>query len=137
MSQWTHVAGAVRYDSLPFFPDNKQRIQALIQENLPTGSEGPLTVTVEMTDDHSLNVANVLIAGDLRDFGSEDVQGVLEWFGRIAKPDKSHSLMVRQAVLTIEVEAGETVTLSLVDGEIIELTTASTSSPAQASGVTG
>ena len=151
MSQWTHLAGIIRVDSMGSamvrLPsrDKLEKINEGITKalgitssfeddietchncNVPSGSEGSLQYRVSRNtdnDEHSLSWGFVSIWGDLRDFGDEDVQSVVDWFQksleRLEKPEgfknpadmsmrekadyMLSAFMIRDAVLSIEVE---------------------------------
>ncbi len=164
MSQWTHVAGIIRLDSMGFamvrlsdevklkqlneaiknalgntysYEDNPE---AFGKCSVPTGSEGSLQYKVSRNTDeneHALSWGFVSIWGDLRDFGAEDVQGVVDWFqqslDRLIKPDgfgdpaemtdrekadyMLSAFMIRDAVLSVSVEFIEGRTILLWDEE--------------------
>ena len=107
MSQWTHVAGIIRLDSmganiiradtsfkngmikeavakvLGKTCDFESGDKAWSQCGVPMGSEGSLQYRVHPNseeDTHSLNWGYVAIWGDLRDFGMESVLKIQEWF---------------------------------------------------------
>jgi len=119
MSQWTHVCGCIRYDALrmagmPYatldqikelighpvnYDDAKEKWDAC---NVPCGSEGSIQFVFWSNRSlNSLAAFTVGIFGDLRDFGSEDVPKIKEWFEKVTK---SEGVMVRSAILEIEVE---------------------------------
>lgn len=119
MSQWTHVCGCIRYDALrmegmPYntlesikelvgnpcsFEDNKEVWDAC---NVPCGSEGSIQFVFWSNPSiSSLSAFAVGILGDLRDFGTEDVPKIKEWFEGITK---SKGIMVRNAILEICIE---------------------------------
>lgn len=109
MSQWTHVAGIIRLDSIgantiraPVEAKNNQ-IKASVtkalgntcdynsneeswaQCSVPCGSEGSLQYSVHPNtekDDHNLSWGYVAIWGDLRNFDMNDVPIIEEWFQR-------------------------------------------------------
>lgn len=107
MSQWTHIAGLIRLDSmgaaivrLPVREMNdrlkvaaakalgytcnfESSIEAREACSVPQGSEGSLQYQVFSNsdkDEHALSWGYVAIWGDLRDFGTEDYPSVLDWF---------------------------------------------------------
>lgn len=103
MSQWTHVAGIIRLDSIgaTLLRGNKDEITRQVKEaaekilgytvkfdspaeqpcTVPTGSEGSLQYEVVHTGgDGELAWGHVAIWGDLRDFGEEDVPKITKWF---------------------------------------------------------
>ena len=129
MSQWTHVCGCVRIDSLEHESVNS-RIETVFgktvcwgsptemwgeQENYPelytpTGSEGGIQYDVwENPKKYIAASHSVSIFGDLRDYNN--VEEIIEWFNKICK-----AFVIRDAVLNIEVEYIKTVTL-VYDGE--------------------
>ena len=117
MSIWTHVAGVIRVDAirglLPTPDFDKIFIKSLWGDtnmdcNMPMGSEGSLDYRViENPDKDSIAAYTVVIFGDLRDVGADDIPDIKEWW--------EHTLtqfdMVRQAVLQIQPENGDTVIL--------------------------
>lgn len=121
MSQWTHVAGAIRFDSLPIEPiksEAARAIKAALEDGVPTGSEGPLQIRPGGTDsERSINTENVLIYGDLRHFGAEDVPEIEAWFKRVVE-DSGRSFTIRQATLLVEVEYGPTFVFTAEDGKV-------------------
>ncbi len=151
MSQWTHLAGIIRLDSMGNamvrWPaeEKRQKIVDAVERALgytcnfessiedsqrctvPTGSEGSLQYRVSRNsdeDEHALSWGYIAIWGDLRDFGTEDVQGIVDWFQksleRLNKPagfkdpkdmterEKAEymlaAFMIRDAVLSVSVE---------------------------------
>ncbi len=107
MSQWTHVAGVIRLDSMGAAMVKgatgvkNEKIEAAAVKalgntcdfesspeehercNVPSGSEGSLQYRVfPNTDDdnHALSWGYAVIWGDLRDFDAEDVLEIQEWF---------------------------------------------------------
>jgi len=135
MSQWTHVNGAIRYDALripgldtPFysqaevkkflgntasFEDDEAVWDAC---NVPCGSEGSIEFVVhENPSETSLAAFGVHVFGDLRDFGSdEDIEKIREWFKRVTT---KKGVMVRSAILEINVEYGDAIILRYEDKE--------------------
>ena len=126
MSQWTHVNGAIRYDSLriadvPFnkLEDFKQLLgntcsyeddeEIWSKCNVPCGSEGSIQFNFWTCPDIcNLAAFGVHIFGDLRDFGKIGVPKIKEWFERITK---AKNVMVRSEILEIEVEGEEPIIL--------------------------
>lgn len=99
MSNWTHVAGIVRIDSLRILDDESfdfERVfgkelrfddgyeafddaQANPEKYLPLGSEGSLTMSVWSNPDiHDVTAYTVSIFGDLRDHDSP--KEIIRWF---------------------------------------------------------
>lgn len=130
MSQWTHVNGAIRYDSLRMegMPFNKlQDFKELLGNtcsyeenektwdkcNVPCGSEGSIQFNF-WSNPHLSSLASfgVHIFGDLRDFGKEDVPKIEKWFEKVTK---TKGVMVRSAILEIEVEGEEPIILQHKD----------------------
>jgi len=116
MSQWTHVCGCIRVDALRFLGiDEKENIERVLghivnygdssyETTIPCGSEGSLNYQIiENPDKSSMAAFTVPIWGDLRDYG--DVEEIKNWFKSAC--DK---LMIRNAVINIEVEYCEDVT---------------------------
>ena len=114
MSVWTHVAGVIRVDCLRCIgeqPDfNKIFVRELWNENtfgacnMPRGSEGSLDFRViENPDKDSIAAYTVVIFGDLRDFGSEDIFKIEKWWDRVLE----QCGMIRQAILQIQPEDGD------------------------------
>lgn len=157
MSQWTHVTGIIRLDSMgaivtgPAPTKNLKIREAAVRAlgktsdyhlepgawdecTVPCGSEGSLQYNVypnSDSDDHALTWGYASIWGDLRDFGIENLQEVYDWFKgsleRLQKPKGFSSpenmvmpekveyvlstFVIRQAVLSIDVEFGPRVVL--------------------------
>jgi hypothetical protein len=119
MSQWTHVAGIVRVDALQFLPlgsegnpDLEQKLGPMCLYNswderstLPRGSEGSLEYAIHTADQNALAAYTVAIWGDLRDFNSIDA--IEAWLNTTFG-----SLLIRNAVVQVEVEQGPTVVLA-------------------------
>ncbi len=107
MSQWTHVAGIIRLDSLGNNivrgPQEVKRkaIDAAIKKalgnicnysssseearecNVPSGNEGSLQYRAYPNsdgDEHSMSWGYVAIWGDLRGFGAAEATGIEDWF---------------------------------------------------------
>lgn len=143
MSQWTHVAGCIRYDwlQIPGVPemdfdkvlgtpgdlDHMEDIR-----NIPAGSEGSIQYEVITNSNHSAIAAyNVVIWGDLRGFADGNVPDIKEWFGRainatfkiwIAGKQQEMRPMIRSAVLKIDVEYGPTYILRNTDTNKVVVT---------------
>jgi hypothetical protein len=109
MSQWTHLAGIIRLDNMGHCMvraatirkkeimeeaiakalgktcDYNSPDEAWDQCTVPCGSEGSLQYRVfpnvdPQEDSHALSWGYIAIWGDLRDFGSEDMPKIKEWF---------------------------------------------------------
>lgn len=128
MSRWTHVAGIIRIDDLPFLGENNwmeyfgkevhfsspmdvwKDLDEHPEDYLPTGSEGSLHSSLwKNPDDHSLAAYTLMIFGDLRDYDTPEK--IIEWF----KEKLSGIPVVRQAVITVETEGLEPVVYNHVE----------------------
>ena len=132
MSNWTHVAGIVRVDSIRcIMPEpNWKKIfgKELHYEDdieiwkdaennpddyLPMGSEGSLEMTI--WENPSINDCFsyvVSIFGDLRDHDSSEE--IIKWF---EDKVKNNGLIIRQAVITVENEVKEILSWTYEDDE--------------------
>lgn len=117
MSVWTHVAGVIRVDSIrgltPAPKFDKIFVKSLWGDenisNMPSGSEGSLDYRVIKNPDKSSMAAyTVVIFGDLRDYGADGTEDIKDWWEHVL----SEFEMIRQAVLQICPEDGESVILS-------------------------
>lgn len=117
MSNWTHVAGVVRIDSIRIFEtepnfddifgkeilfDSSLNEWDKAYENpddyMPFGSEGSLQKSVWVNSDKDCVAAyTVSIFGDLRDH--DDPQDIIDWFKK-----KCSECAVRNAVIVVENE---------------------------------
>lgn len=127
MSNWTHVAGIVRIDSIRLF-DRETTMEARFreyfgkqldfydsdekwqdarnnpQDYLPMGSEGSLKMSVWVNPrEDDLAAYTVSIFGDLRDH--DDSFSIVEWF-----KEKCNGVWVRDAVIVVRNEINGTVT---------------------------
>ena len=126
MSQWTHVLGVVRFDSINklALPElfNKDEItvseanqvyRLFVSSNLPSGSEGPIEVNTILTN----RGPTVLITGDLRDFGKEDMLEILDWLNDLGRKfykaviGNQSVMMIRDAAVRCDVEYDDSVYL--------------------------
>ena len=119
MSQWTHVCGCIRIDSLNH-KTMKDLIRNAMGETLyysssmlkweeaeehperytPMGSEGGIEYDIWENPNHNhLDAYVVTIWGDLRDYN--DVQEIADWFNKIIY---NSNFLIRDAVLSIDVE---------------------------------
>ena len=107
MSQWTHVAGVIRFDGLLNMTPKPNLGKTVVFEdpeekwdkcNVPMGSEGSLEHNL-ITNPHESSMAKwvATIWGDLRDYDNADE--IIEYFKRITKGQ-----MVRNGVFTINIE---------------------------------
>ena len=118
MSTWTHVAGVIRVDALRGItktPDFEKIFISLTWEhdnkdcNMPMGSEGSLEYKVlENPNPDCLAAYNIIIWGDLRDFGVAEIQDIKEWWDRVLK----ECGWVRQAILQVQPGDGDRVILN-------------------------
>lgn len=152
MSQWTHLAGIIRIDNLlrhvtPEAP-NAEDIIRILNEDPPVGSEGgclfkfvewPVADSFEEKDHTNVYSAGVywgdaIISADLRDVGddNEEIEGIKQWFTGLAKKFWDAKLLMRQAVLEIEVEYKYNRVLHLMDQE--ENTWIDTTTPKESEG---
>lgn len=128
MSRWTHVAGVVRIDDLPFLKatnwDDYFGKQCLWnddcwedarnhpEEYLPMGSEGTLHSQLWANPDKRAMAAyTLMVFGDLRDYDTP--QEIIDWF----KKKVFGIPLVRQAVITVELEGAEPLTWTYVYGD--------------------
>ena len=122
MSQWTHVAGIIRVDSIhhlvqPVSDGMIQReIKAVLgkpvdfdglmadgESTLPMGSEGSLQYTVtEVDSDYGPVWGHVALWGDLRDH--DDYAAIHEWLYDILEELKKRNYGIRQCIVHLDVE---------------------------------
>lgn len=119
MSQWTHVAGVVRFDGIAGMMPEPVLGNTVSYEdperkwsecNVPMGSEGSLShnmVTSSRDSDLARWVATIW--GDLRDYDNADE--IIEYFKRIV-----NGQMIRSGVFKIDVEGSPT-RVFFYDGE--------------------
>jgi len=117
MSQWTHITGVIRFDSIlqnmwpePFDKTNKAIEEVKIVHDIfqrgiePAGSEGPIKIDTIMTN----RGPTVVLTGDLRSFGVEDLKTITEWLQdretAISKDSRLPMLMVRDTNIICDVE---------------------------------
>ena len=113
MSTWTHVSGCIRIDSFQFMPQpdfKKIFIKNLWGEkddgecNMPSGSEGSLDYRIiRNPNPDAMSAYTIAIFGDLRDFGKEDKEELVNWWNRVL----NECGMIRQAVLQVIFEDSE------------------------------
>jgi len=114
MSRWTHVAGIIRVDAIPIppFMPSIRDVEAAFGENIPEGSEGPIKVSVYpySFSDYNVCFCQVIIYGDLRDFGEiEEIEQIIEWIEQGCKKLKEKYYVIRQGVVQIDDEYGNLV----------------------------
>jgi hypothetical protein len=111
MSQWTHIAGCIRIDSV-VDPTVKLTLKNQFGNtvefdspeedwnkcNVPCGSEGSVQYRIEQTgDDNSLAWGLIYIWGDLRDY--DNVQEIYDWINRACQ-----GLMIRSCSVKVDIE---------------------------------
>lgn len=134
MSQWTHVIGIVRFENIEqsmsptpptFNPEAKRFIvHEVFSEpaSLPHGSEGPLEVQTVITK----RGPSVMIIGDLRDFGVEELGEVVGWLNFCLKESIKRTMSqiklggfplgLRDAFIHCDVEANDDIyTIQSID----------------------
>ena len=124
MSQWTHVAGTIRLDSLHFVTlrISDEGVVQMVKNALgtpvdfdglmdgkesvgiPWGSEGSIQYEITPTrTNNSLSWGHVVLWGDLRDY--EDEKEIHEWLSEALEQLKAANFHVRQAIVHIDVES--------------------------------
>jgi hypothetical protein len=123
MSQWTHVAGVIRFDDMrrALVRDEYRHLAAQqfplgLPTPYPSGSEGPLRVRLEDAgpDAPYSYFVTATVFGDLRDFGSEDLPQLEKWW-RTATREIPPGVAIRQAVLHVAVEGEKPVIWHVYD----------------------
>ncbi len=115
MSQWTHVNGSIRIDSLRMLGadiDFKEMFKTADYEsdytewdscNVPMGSEGSIDINIwENLSECAMAAYTVNFFGDLRDYDSE--KEIVDWFTKIVE---NKEIMIRDAVMCIDIEGRE------------------------------
>ncbi len=113
MSQWTHVAGMIRLDGLLLSEEQVEGVNTALDEDVPSGSEGPLQFGLIPGGESHLNFAQVAIWGDLRDYDS--TLPIIDWLNRSTAKLKKAGAWVRQAAITIGIEGQDEVHLHYVE----------------------
>jgi len=124
MSQWTHVAGIVRFDGLFNMgmpePDLGFTCRFDSKEvdwdkcNVPCGSEGSLDCKMwKNPDNGDLAARTAYIFGDLRDYDNADE--IIEYFNRIVEGQ-----IIRDACYVINVEYQPIRTFTYIENEFRE-----------------
>lgn len=116
MSQWTHLCCLVRISmSLRL---SLEEIANIFREDIPRGSEGPAYVfTAPEIEGHYSD--EIYIVGDLRSVGRDEseIESIIFWFrSALDKLDVKHNVLIRSAVLQIDVESKATHILSFTGG---------------------
>lgn len=137
MSRWTHLAGIIRIDNIMrrITPgaSTAEDVIRLLLEDAPVGSEGGCLfhfhkwpVVDDSTKDDHTNLyegavywGDAIISADLRDVGDDDeeMEDIKQWFTGLAKKFWDAKMLMRQAVLEIEVEYKYNRVLHLLDQE--------------------
>ena len=125
MSQWTHILGVIRFDTMSknVWPKPLDEETVTLKENdfihnifkntpLPEGSEGPIRVDTILTN----RGPTVIITGDLRDFEKGDLQQIVVWLNgclaSVRKLAKENIMIwIRDSLIRCEVEHNETLYL--------------------------
>ena len=119
MSQWTHVCGCIRIDTLPFVQRSPERILYsrfgnTVQFNdppekwelctVPRGTEGSVQYKVVKTAPHYNHMAwgVIYIWGDLRDY--ESPQAIYEWIKKSCANLEADAMTIRDCIVKIDVE---------------------------------
>ena len=131
MSQWTHVAGIIRIDSLVDLlggPDTTERMLRdrlgytwdyddlgnrareihIDNSHVPCGSEGSVQYKIVKTrpetgsGEHSLSWGHIAIYGDLRDF--DDPNEIYNWLGNALVDVNKDGISIRDIIVSIVVE---------------------------------
>lgn len=138
MSQWTHIAGSIRIDVGGSYISAKKYILNVLGHQidfetddklwktckLPLGSEGSLRYKIVQTGKQEidgnitssdLSAFNILIWGDLRDFGDKtDIKKIDNWVKDIVKqlnwPEiYKNGIGIRQLILSVDIESGKNI----------------------------
>lgn len=124
MSTWTHLAGIIRFDNLlrriAFGAPIGEDVIRILREDAPVGSEGgclfhfikwPEVDSYKEKDHTNVHEGGIywgdaIISADLRDVGDDDeeIEKIKQWFTGLAEKFWDAKLVMRQAVLEIEVE---------------------------------
>lgn len=94
MAQWTHVTGTIRLDRNA--PDEVLDFQFL-KRNVPTGLHYRIRHSPKL-----LNFYNIMVYGDLQDFGESDIPVFQKWLEPII-----WNYTIRQLVMHVFVEHGK------------------------------
>ena len=124
MSQWTHVCGLIRIDSMwdvrkslidSFGKTYKyaDSIEAWEACTVPTGSEGSVQYDIVNTRDEkkfalsggSITFGYVAIHGDLRDY--DDANEIYEWIKNACGNEETAGWWVRSCCVRVEIEYGK------------------------------
>ena len=116
MSQWTHLCGLVRISmSLRLC---LEEIADILRQDIPVGTEGPAYVfTAPEIEGHYSD--EIYVVGDLRSVGRNDseIESIVFWFREaLDKLNIEYNVLVRSAILQIDVESKPTHILSTTGG---------------------
>lgn len=118
MSIWTHVLASFRIDRIRPLQGELESIEKIIGKPepynpvegefyIPTGSEGSLEWSLWINPNiNHMDAYTLTVFGDLRDY--DNSESVIDWFKEVVK----RSMLIRQAVCTIEVENHDTTTVT-------------------------
>ena len=132
MSQWTHVAGTIRLDSI-FHQNFERRVRLAFdtpvsyedmgrtETRVPMGSEGSIQYAVTRSGYEKENTISATCCvlsmwGDLRDRGDDLVPDVCEWIKEAL--ERLPDMYVRQLVIQVEIEFGNTYIIRMVNDEL-------------------
>jgi len=108
VSIWTHIAGLIRVDWLPLYSEKKVMyfLQRILSKDIPMGSEGGIKWRIQRIRDSPYPVlfANIVLWGDLRDFGISDIEKIEKWLKKVALKMDFANLPIRQGVVEVQVE---------------------------------
>ena len=134
MSTWTHVIGGIRLDGFAFQKTDESKLKKIFIQstfynwnkkcNMPCGSEGSIRYKIIRNEDEScLNVCQIALWGDLRDYDSDRINKEFKiWLESVKNKLNKEGFLIRQLILTAECEDGGITTYRLneYDGEILE-----------------
>ena len=136
MSTWTHVAGCVRIDALPFL--RTEPVEDVVKRafgktcayeddtdvwdecTVPCGSEGSVQYGVVRTGtENELSWGLVYIWGDLRDY--HDAYGIIAWLQKAVDALFADAVGVRGLSVCIDVEGGNQYRLVIDDDGTVKI----------------
>jgi len=121
MSIWTHIAGIIRIDHIPIHRPqlSEEEVRRLVQVYSPMGSEGGLDIAITKTQvltrsGGPMDWGFISIAGDLRDFDTDNLPDIETWLKHISDTfyDQLPPILIRQAIILVEVENGPSMTVT-------------------------
>ena len=127
VSQWTHIAGIIRLDSIldlivkpeyrqqlePQMPNQPTHIKPCLERDLPLGSEGPVKYDILKTrneESGSIVWGHVAIWGDLRDYN--EAATIHRWVDGVCQRLIGAKFVIRDVVMSINVEGKENLLLA-------------------------